>query len=951
MLNLQLYIEGQEVDLYKDESVTLTQTLQDVKDIEKVFTDFSRTFNVPASKINNKIFKHFYNYHIIGFDARKKKDAELYLNYKPFKKGKIKLEGATRKNNKAHTYKITFFGNGVNLKDLLGDDKLDALAMLKESFNFTYSDANIKTYMQSGLDVTAGGIEFNDAIIFPLITHTKRLVYDSTSGSAYDNTDTQNNIAYEVGSTHGLQLSQLKPALRIYPIIKAIEQQYGLQFSEDFFSTTNEPFYNLYLWLHNKTGGLFEDEGNVTPVGDFNLVSVDGSVIDLYDNYFTTPQKGQTGGASRKERYLDVTAIPSVADPFSLIIYKNGEIFERFDNVTRDANGEYRVVDLELEAGDYTFAIESDIPSTYDFRFYVKRKATGGLGWRDVAWTGSAEVLTDVQLRAANQLPDIKVIDFITSLFKLFNLTSFQNDEGIIEVKTLDDFYASSTKIWDVTEFIDKTGSSVDSVLPYKQVNLRYDGHENFFAKNHSELFNQEWGTLKYQSSEKFEGQAYTITVPLEHFKYEKLKDINGDSFTELQWGWSADIKQEPNLGKPLLFYPIQQSEQIGVIESDGDLVSHTGVYIPSNSVDITDSKNLNFNAEPNEFALVPFEKTLFAEYYQNYVKEIFDPQRRLTTTKAYLPLSLTINLTLADKLQIFENLYRINKISTNFETNQSTLELINIKEQAGELIEVTPTVPDKFVPRNTCITVDSKTYKTDNVILTTDIGCNTEGLEIISTNEVVPDDVAPNNTPNQVLIDTPLIVTPPTLANQVQPDATSTSIFIKHSITELGLVGTTAQIDEYGFFYSTNASDLTSTDVDTLKANSNVTNVPFRTTSFNKHTIPNAVTFEVTGLTNGDVIYWKFYGRTNISVNYGLGDAITEVKSNTTSSGCTGNTYSTIIVQNNETTSITITAIDNGIEKTYPAAAGSQVYLNGCICEDITATGDFTIITRQNLC
>jgi len=951
MLNLQLYIEGQEVDLYEDESVTLTQTLQDVKDIEKVFTDFSRTFNVPASKINNKIFKHFYNYHIIGFDARKKKDAELYLNYKPFKKGKIKLEGATRKNNKAHTYKITFFGNGVNLKDLLGDDKLDALAMLKESFNFTYSDANIKTYMQSGLDVTAGGIDFNDAIIFPLITHTKRLVYDSTSSSAYDNTDTQNNIAYESGSTHGLQLSQLKPALRIYPIIKAIEQQYGLEFSEDFFSTTNEPFYNLYLWLHNKTGGLFEDEGNVTPVGNFNLVSVDGSVIDLYDNYFTTPQKGQTGGASRKERYLDVTAIPSVADPFSLIIYKNGEVFERFDNVTRDANGEYRVVDLELEAGDYTFAIESDIPSTYDFRFYVKRKATGGLGWRDVAWTGSAEVLTDVQLRAANQLPDIKVIDFLTSLFKLFNLTSFQNDEGIIEVKTLDDFYASSTKIWDVTEFIDKTESSVDSVLPYKQVNLRYDGHDNFFAKNHSELFNQEWGTLKYQASEKFEGQAYTITIPLEHFKYEKLKDINGDSFTELQWGWSADIKQEPNLGKPLLFYPIQQSEQIGVIESDGDLVSHTGVYIPSNSVDITDSKNLNFNAEPNEFALVPFEKTLFAEYYKNYVKEIFDPQRRLTTTKAYLPLSLTINLTLADKLQIFENLYRINKISTNFETNQSTLELINIKEQAGETIEVTPTVPDKFVPRNVCITVDSKTYKTDNIILTTDIGCNTEGLEIISTNEVVPDDVAPNNTPDQVLIDTPLIVTPPTLANQVQPDATSTSIFIKHSITELGLVGTTAQVDEYGFFYSTNASDLTSTDVDTLKANSNVTNVPFRTTSFNKHTVPNAVTFEVTGLTNGDVIYWKFYGRTNISVNYAKADAITEVKTNATLLGCAGDSYARIIVQNDETTAITITAIDNGVEKTYPAAAGSQVYLNGCICEYITATGNFTIILKENPC
>ena len=88
MLALQLYIQGQEVDLYEDESVTLVQSIQDVKDIEKVFTDFTRTFSVPASKINNKIFQHFYNYHIIGFDARKKFEAVLELNHGLLKKEK-----------------------------------------------------------------------------------------------------------------------------------------------------------------------------------------------------------------------------------------------------------------------------------------------------------------------------------------------------------------------------------------------------------------------------------------------------------------------------------------------------------------------------------------------------------------------------------------------------------------------------------------------------------------------------------------------------------------------------------------------------------------------------------------------------------------------------------------------------------------------------------------------
>ena len=880
MLNLQLFIEGQEVDLFQDESVTLTQTIQDVKDIEKVFTDFSRSFSVPASKTNNKIFKHFYDYHIIGFDARKKKEAQLFLNYKLFKKGKIKLQGAARKDNKAHTYKLTFFGNGINLKDLLGEDKLDALAMLKdEAFKFTYSDASIQAYMKNGLDISFPEVTFTDAILFPLITHTKRLVYDSTSGSAYNNTATQNNIAYEAGSTHGLQLSQLKPALRIYPIIKAIEQQYNITFSTDFFNIANAPFYNLYLWLHNKTGGLFEDEGNVSPVGNFVLGYVKGATIDLFSNNFDTPQADQVGNPEgRKERRMNISIVPSVADEFNFIIYKNGEVFERYDNISRNATTlEYTDIrQLVLEAGNYTFAIESDIPSTYDINFYVVRSGKKS----PVFFTGTSEVLTDVQFRPANQLPDIKVLDFLTSLFKMFNLTSFQNDAGIIEIKTLDSFYASSTITHDITKHLDKTESSVDSVLPYKQVNLRYEGHDNFFAKNHQELFNQEWGTLQYRASDKFEGQSYTITIPLEHFKYERLKDINGNSFIDLLWGWSTDIKQEPNLGKPLLFYPVQQNEQIGIIESDGDLVAHTGVFIPSNSLELTASNNLNFNSELNEFGLVPYSRTLFDQYYKNYVKEIFDPQRRLTSTSAYLPLSMLMNLSLADNIRIFDNLYRINKITTNFETTKSQLELINIKEDAGATIEVDIIVPDRFVPANTCITVDTLIYNVDTTTIKADAACLFDGVDVISTNEVIPDLDFPHNDPIQTQVGVPVSVSPALLKPATPKASTSTSVYLAHGFERLGFISNTPNVDEYGFLYTTNANDFNSTlNIDQLKAKATITDVSFRTSSVNRHTNPDTINYQVTGLGSGASIYYKFYARTNITSNYAFADTISELK------------------------------------------------------------------------
>ena len=116
MISLQLYIEGQQVELHDNESVVLKQSIKDVQDLEKVFTDYTRTFNVPASTVNNKIFKHFYNFNIKGFDARSKKPATLELNYTPFKIGNIKLEGVQMQDNKPVNYRLTFFGNMTSLK-------------------------------------------------------------------------------------------------------------------------------------------------------------------------------------------------------------------------------------------------------------------------------------------------------------------------------------------------------------------------------------------------------------------------------------------------------------------------------------------------------------------------------------------------------------------------------------------------------------------------------------------------------------------------------------------------------------------------------------------------------------------------------------------------------------------------------------------------------------------
>lgn len=879
MIGLQLYVENQLVEMFDDESVTLTQKIQDVRNIDKIFSDFSRTFNVPASENNNKIFKHFYNYEILqGFDARKKIDAELYLNYKLFKKGKIKLEGSSLKFNKAHTYKLTFYGNTINLKDKIGEATLSDLPQLTE-LEFEYTDANIKGLLSTATSKTMDGVVFANVLLVPLITHTKRLIYDTGSSTA--NTDILANLAYTAGQNKGVEFDQLKPALRIDAIIKAIERKFfnedGFTFSKDFFASSNPSYYNLFLWLHNKVGSMFSDQPEQVKFSNFTLVSKSGSkknsVIDLFRNYFVNKSKLSTGVHNNRTRQLRFSiATTNQSATYNIYLYRDGELLKEYKDLTGDQFPQNYFFILD---GTYTFAVESDTVATFTISPRVKT-TLGTIGF-----TGTAVTITNKKVQITEQLPKIKILDFLTGIFKMFNLTAFIQDDKKIIIQTLDDFYSSNTTYRDITEFVDVESSTVDSVLPYKQINFSYKGDKSFMASNFEQNFNRKWGSLNYNETQKFDGEIYEIQLPFDHFMYERLKNVTGGANTSIQWGWSADDKQSAFLPEPLLFYPISNSgTSIGILDASGNVSEVTSYFVPSNSLylnnALTDdsSDNINFNAETNEYQGVAFDLSLFEKYYKTYIEEIFEQRRRLTSVKAYLPVSVLQNLTLADKIIIFNKVYKINKIVTNFETLLSDLELINTTS------EQIPVLPSKFlaVSTDTNLSVDSSEFTVDNGTITVDTYNNFEGLEVLSTTEVVPEDVSVSNIPEVIISGVPLTVTPPVLT-YLTTSPTSSTVTISFTVTTLGKVGNTSQIDEYGFFYSTTKSHLDSTSITTLKSGS-ATNIKFDTTPQNKNTLSGNIAFQITGLSAGDTIYYRFYGitTTNTSFDVASGEMLSPV-------------------------------------------------------------------------
>ena len=71
MYKPEVYIKGQRLDLFKDENISIVSSVQKIEDISRVFNDYSQSFTVPASKTNNRIFRHWYNFSVNnGFDAR-----------------------------------------------------------------------------------------------------------------------------------------------------------------------------------------------------------------------------------------------------------------------------------------------------------------------------------------------------------------------------------------------------------------------------------------------------------------------------------------------------------------------------------------------------------------------------------------------------------------------------------------------------------------------------------------------------------------------------------------------------------------------------------------------------------------------------------------------------------------------------------------------------------------
>lgn len=668
---IEIYIGSDRLDTFKDEDVNIKLSVQNIKDISKIFSDYTQNFSVPASRANNAAFKHYYNADIAGgFDASLRQSATLILDKEPFREGSIELLGVNMKNGVASSYEIVFFSAGVNLKDLFGEDELTDLDL--SAYDHAYTGANVRTGAESGLS--------SGNVIYPLISPKGVWFYDGSSSSHLEN-----DIAYHTtNDDHGIHYYELKPAIKLAALVDAIEAKYGITFNSNFFASSK--FTNLYMWCHRREGWMFKDQENGwTPRGI------------RWFGY----QTGGTQMSANINGYWDVTStLLNVDLSYNWQVVGGGVAVYVFVNDTQHSVRNYSAgsgtetipinglvtgdkVQIKYGPAQGSAGANFDLYLT-NVEFFRTQFPTSVVA---TASTGGTPNGFNNLVQLSEQMPEQKVSDFITGLIKMFNLTLESTSTTSFTLEPLDDWYASGST-YDITDYTDISTHKVTKPELYRRLKLEHQLADSRLMRNHRETNGGvAYGDLRADFT--FDGGELTNQTSFELLRFDKLNDVDTGDPVDFLIGSSIDKELEPYIGAPMIFYsngtldisgtPIGFLDETGLTPSPADPMEQC-VFIANvdNSTTADVTQMLTFGLELDPYHGQAFNETLYSQFWEDYVTDLYSPSRRVYSFKAILPITTIYQLKMNDKLVIAGKRYVINEVNLNLRTREATLELLN---------------------------------------------------------------------------------------------------------------------------------------------------------------------------------------------------------------------------------------------------------------------------------
>jgi len=700
------------LDLYEDEDLPLTLSVDNFKNVAEKVQSYSKAFNLPATKRNNKIFDQI-------FDITRSDDGVIFSPYKKSEcvlkqdgftlfKGYLRLLDVTDKNGEI-SYNVNLYSEVIALADFLKDSDFRDLDFTELSHDYN------KTQIKYSWNVSGTGITYTNPN-----TSGFRNAY-STVKYPFVNWNNQMLIANgSTGSNATLNNPELtaleqafRPFINIKYIIERIFENTPFTFTSIFFDTTD--FKKLYMDFNWGSGNAPETSETTVEGGYFVGSASNYAPNGSYGNLQLTYPSGNLATVDYDTTTNKITATQdnteyniSYSYEIDIVNVSPDPSYSARWLITRAAGGteEVNLIPIQTITANQTITFSGTLSEilnngdTLEPQFYSSWTSTNSIvqGFDGVSPQplSTASVVIVKNLLSVTSETILQTLrgetgqwEFLKGLITMFNLVTMPDEDNPnnIKIEPYSDIFitsADSTELnW--TEKVDISEMKLEPLtdLNKKTIFKFVEDEDDFAFTNYkNQVGGHLYGSKKYNAGNEFnilegldeivaEPFASTVIKPLfdnlPQFITPALYSYNADDDTSEGFDNSPRIMFDNGIKSTGASYYIPPQNGLSSENQSQFLqFSHlsdvpTITTIPPAT---TDTRDFHFgecqlltgvgNATANN---------LFNIYWLPYYSELYNPNTRIMTIKVNLSPADINTFKFNDTVMIKNRVFRVNKI------------------------------------------------------------------------------------------------------------------------------------------------------------------------------------------------------------------------------------------------------------------------------------------------
>lgn len=694
-MKCEIYVNDIKLDLLSDESIKMKFIKKDAQDLSKVFAPFSYGFSIPATPRNKRALNFFGDTKLIRAYQNYNFPCRIYLGGILNKEGELKIENIKYDRGNATSYNVSFNSKILSLKDQIGDDTFAEVG----SFPVSWRPNSVYNSIQTEQDVE--GLKWYT----PLSSRYRVWQVDR-------NAVVTDNIAYSPLvsplTQYLVKVDELRPAVSVASLFRLIKEKYNFNFNMPV--ENKDEFNKAFIWcngdnFNNGTRKLVlkkQYSGNVDATIDLsdsstlvNIPSGEARFVSLilFKNVYLLDRKESAKGT-----------ISLVDKNTNEVIAVKQFTFENGDNLVDVRYN--RVFPYPAETIEYYTYIQSDTPFSWQQTNATATTVdpTGGLTTSSYFNNDSSSETRINYVDLLKAIPNVKVIDFLNSLFKTFNINIFEssNNDGGLDFLTEEDINSEnqtySKKVVDYTPYVSK--NEWDKKV-FDEFNYYKLSHKKSKYKSNVDFFNQfgvEYGQATFPTVKPPKAKEYKIETS---FAVIPPVTINGADDIVTFYGFDSStpefeegqgFRYKPNTADLTIFYkkPSTHINNIGCqnLNGSGVLVNSPLSYYQPTSPFLGDEQDVNLSFAPLVFKSIGYNNTLYIQHYEALIQQFLNPNTLEHSFDFQFPISELV-LTKGNKIQpngfrlqneliIKEELYEVSEMDLDLTTGKAKAKLIN---------------------------------------------------------------------------------------------------------------------------------------------------------------------------------------------------------------------------------------------------------------------------------